>query len=173
MSRIIIERYEDGEEHIVAGWDNPMKSYFFQVYRPKSDPLRDEDQCSLRLGYLFKEFPQIGDLKHAITVSDYEGVLTDQVTDFLRVSSAMPQNTIIDLTDDDVRASYNGWRPLVQVSGEDKWSGNGLVFATKKEAEQSAYNLGMRWTLVMNTSAGPAQGDINASVRADGTEGPA
>lgn len=42
-----------------------------------------------------------------------------------------------------------GWKPEVQVVGNGgKWSQNGLVFATKEEAERSAFSLMMRWTAV-------------------------
>ena len=37
------------------------------------------------------------------------------------------------------------WKPQVQVSGN--WEQNGLVFATKEEAEESARSLYGRWTL--------------------------
>ena len=38
------------------------------------------------------------------------------------------------------------YRPMVYVQGE--WAGNGLRFATKEEAEQSAADLAARWFLV-------------------------
>ena len=40
------------------------------------------------------------------------------------------------------------WKPEVQVQGEgDKWHRNGLVFATREEAEANAADLFSRWTL--------------------------
>lgn len=38
------------------------------------------------------------------------------------------------------------FRPMVYVQGE--WAGNGLRFATREEAEQSAAGLAARWFLV-------------------------
>ena len=38
------------------------------------------------------------------------------------------------------------YRPMVYVQGE--WAGNGLRFATREEAEQSAAGLAGRWMLV-------------------------
>ncbi len=38
-----------------------------------------------------------------------------------------------------------GFKPQVKVDG--KWNGNGLVFATKEEAQRSASNLMGRWLL--------------------------
>lgn len=40
------------------------------------------------------------------------------------------------------------WKPEVRVVNETKFSRNALVFATKEEAERSAFNLMMRWTAV-------------------------
>lgn len=40
------------------------------------------------------------------------------------------------------------WKPEVQVVNEAKWHRNGLTFATKEEAERSAFNLMMRWSAV-------------------------
>jgi hypothetical protein len=40
------------------------------------------------------------------------------------------------------------WKPEVQVKGEgDRWHANGLAFATKEEAAESARDLYSRWTL--------------------------
>lgn len=39
-----------------------------------------------------------------------------------------------------------GWKPEVKVTGEDEWHQNGLVFATKKEADAAARDLFSRWT---------------------------
>ena len=39
------------------------------------------------------------------------------------------------------------WKPRVKVvNNGDKWSLNGLCFATQNEAEQNAFDLMMRWT---------------------------
>jgi hypothetical protein len=40
------------------------------------------------------------------------------------------------------------WKPEVQVMNEgDKWHRNGLVFATREEAEANAQDLYSRWTM--------------------------
>ena len=41
-----------------------------------------------------------------------------------------------------------GWKPQVQTGNDPKWYQNALVFATKEEAEKSAFDLMMRWTAV-------------------------
>lgn len=38
------------------------------------------------------------------------------------------------------------WKPEMKIVNENKWSRNALVFATKEEAEQNAYDLFMRWS---------------------------
>jgi hypothetical protein len=53
------------------------------------------------------------------------------------------------------------WRPMVQVSGRSEWSGNGLVFATKQEAEDNAKDLMQRWTLVTDTRADETDNPVN------------
>jgi hypothetical protein len=51
------------------------------------------------------------------------------------------------------------WAPEVFVEG--KWSRNALRFATKEEAEASAFNLMMRWTSVADSRATEADEPVN------------
>lgn len=51
------------------------------------------------------------------------------------------------------------YRPMVYVHGE--WAGNGLRFATKEEAETSAYLLANRWTLVDDWRADESDDPVN------------
>ena len=44
-----------------------------------------------------------------------------------------------------------GWKPQVEVNGQ--WAGNALVFRTREEADQNAYDLSMRWTLCTDSRA--------------------
>jgi hypothetical protein len=43
------------------------------------------------------------------------------------------------------------WRPEVLVTGEDGWKRNGMVFATRREAEDQVFNLALSWLQVRNT----------------------
>jgi hypothetical protein len=54
----------------------------------------------------------------------------------------------------------NSWRPEVDV-GEGKWSANALRFATEKEAEDIAFDLMGRWTLVRRCRAAPSDDPPN------------
>ena len=51
------------------------------------------------------------------------------------------------------------YRPMVYVQGE--WAGNGLRFATRGEAETSAYLLAQRWTLVDDWRADESDDPVN------------
>ena len=45
------------------------------------------------------------------------------------------------------------WKPEVQTDSTGKWYQNGLAFATKEEAAQSAHDLMMRWFAVLEYRA--------------------
>jgi len=51
------------------------------------------------------------------------------------------------------------YRPMVYVQGE--WAGNGLRFATHKEAEDSAHNLASRWMLVESFRVDESDDEVN------------
>jgi hypothetical protein len=51
------------------------------------------------------------------------------------------------------------YRPMVFVQRE--WAGNGLVFATKAEAEDNARELMSRWMLVTDTRADETDAPVN------------
>ncbi|AZO48068.1 hypothetical protein [Mesorhizobium sp. M4B.F.Ca.ET.058.02.1.1] len=51
------------------------------------------------------------------------------------------------------------WKPEVFVEG--KWSRNGLVFATKEEAEANAKDLMWRWTMVQDSRAAESTDPVN------------
>jgi hypothetical protein len=51
------------------------------------------------------------------------------------------------------------WKPEVFVEG--KWSRNALVFATKEEAEASAFNLFSRWMLTEDHRAVEVDEPVN------------
>jgi hypothetical protein len=43
------------------------------------------------------------------------------------------------------------YRPEVIADNTGEWCGNGLRFATRKEAEENVYDLSMRWFAVRKT----------------------
>lgn len=55
------------------------------------------------------------------------------------------------------------WRPEVIADSSGAWTPNGLRFATKEEAEQSALDLSMRWTAVRDTRATENSDPVNYS----------
>ena len=57
-------------------------------------------------------------------------------------------------------SEQKNWRPMVEVNGRE-WCGNGLVFATKEEAEANAVALSHRWMVVTNTRADETSDPVN------------
>lgn len=55
------------------------------------------------------------------------------------------------------------WRPEVIADNSGQWTPNGLRFATKEEAEQSALDLSMRWIAVRDTRATESSDPVNYS----------
>lgn len=53
------------------------------------------------------------------------------------------------------------WAPEVIADSSGKWSGNGLRFATKEEAEANVANLMMRWTSVIDTRVVESNDPVN------------
>jgi hypothetical protein len=53
------------------------------------------------------------------------------------------------------------WKPEVIADSSGKWCGNALRFATQEEAEASAANLAMRWTLVRDYRAVECDDPVN------------
>ena len=51
------------------------------------------------------------------------------------------------------------YRPMVSTGGE--FAGNALRFATPEEAEQSARDLAMRWTLVVDYRVDESSDPVN------------
>jgi hypothetical protein len=56
------------------------------------------------------------------------------------------------------------WKPEVIADNSGKWYGNALRFATKAEAETSAYDLAMRWTSVRDWRAVESPDPVNYAV---------
>jgi hypothetical protein len=53
------------------------------------------------------------------------------------------------------------YRPMVSTGGA--FAGNGLRFATREEAEASAHDLAMRWTLVESFRADESDDPVNCA----------
>ena len=53
------------------------------------------------------------------------------------------------------------WKPVVKVIGESGWHKNGLVFATKEEAEANASDLMRRWLMVTEAGAEESVEPVN------------
>jgi hypothetical protein len=53
------------------------------------------------------------------------------------------------------------FKPEVKVGSDPKWYDNALVFATRKEAEDNAKNLSMRWLQVVDHRAVESTEPVN------------
>lgn len=42
MSRIILKKYDNGEHHIVVGWDRPVASYFWQEFNKEPEVIEED-----------------------------------------------------------------------------------------------------------------------------------
>ena len=64
---------------------------------------------------------------------------------------------------DNTQENPRSWKPAVKVAGEaqDKWSYNGLRFATKAEALDNAKDLMGRWMMVTDYDAHPSDDEPN------------
>lgn len=56
------------------------------------------------------------------------------------------------------------WKPEVQTTDDGKWTGNGMAFATKEEADRWAVDLSMRWTLVRDVRAVESTEPVNYAI---------
>ena len=76
MSRIILSRYDDGQEHVVVGWDNPLQTYFWQEFNKEpadwdSPEAEEWEEMIGFAGYSPRELPEVQDLlNHAATHND-------------------------------------------------------------------------------------------------------
>ncbi len=56
----------------------------------------------------------------------------------------------------------NSYAPEVQTAGDgDKWTGNGLRFASEADAQEWVTNLSYRWTAVKDTRVVPSDDEPN------------
>jgi hypothetical protein len=57
--------------------------------------------------------------------------------------------------------TFSSFKPEVQTSSDPKWYDNALRFATRKEAENSALALSLRWFAVTGTRATKSNDPVN------------
>lgn len=91
MSRVIITRHPNGEEEAVAGWDEPLNSYFFQIF--------DEDgEITYDVGANRpNELMSIPSLR--LKAGEHERYLSQRVTTKLKwMRSMRDQSSVIDLS---------------------------------------------------------------------------
>lgn len=97
MGRVIITRHPNGEEEAVAGWDEPLNSYFFQVFDQDGEAIYDVGANRPN------ELMSIPSLR--LKAGEYERYLTQRVTTKLKWMRALrDQATVADLSDSQTAA---------------------------------------------------------------------
>jgi hypothetical protein len=85
MSRVIIDRHPNGCPHAVAGWDEPLNSYFFQVFDDQEELIYDVGANRPN------ELMSIPSLR--LKAGEYERFLTQRVTTKLKWMRALRDQT--------------------------------------------------------------------------------
>lgn len=148
MSRIIIDRHEvepsEGEdvapERLVIGWDAPLSTYFWQIMGSGENEGVASDFC----GYRPSELPTwqmlMDSLPEEFNNTFCERAVRKVLEDQQRGDA--DSNVVIDM------AGWPGWCAEVIADNSGTFVGNGIVTATKEEAERYARDLERRWHLV-------------------------
>jgi hypothetical protein len=111
MSRIILEKYENGEQKFVVGWDRPLATYYWQHFRkePEPDPQTGEvdwdkhedwEEMIAFKGYVPNELPTMQAFWDSCPPK-IQDLVTHKVQELLNKHS-MDENSghiIVDLTD--------------------------------------------------------------------------
>lgn len=93
MSRIILTRYDDGQERVVCGWDHPCGGAFWQEFAHEpadGDDDYDDYEEILRDGGFFQGIPLDG-FRNAVP-EDLRPLITDQVMKLLAEHAADPDS---------------------------------------------------------------------------------
>jgi hypothetical protein len=114
MSRIILTKHDNGEDHVVVGYDRPLQTYYWQEFAPEPDwPEDDErwdgwDEMLGFAGYDMGELPQVADLfDHAMKNNERVAAALADFADqgsllpMLREHKQLPypaSNTVVDMT---------------------------------------------------------------------------
>jgi hypothetical protein len=176
MSRVILEKYDNGESRFVVGWDRPCASYFWQefakepevsesgegkwqvtsylgtkTYDTKAEAEEhqwdDWEEMVAFKGYMLNELPTMQAFIDSLP-RNMELVVNESVRALLQEHSQLadPGSVVVDLTTSNVVMA--SWKVEVKTYGENKWSSNGLRFATEDEAKEAAKDLAARWTML-------------------------
>jgi hypothetical protein len=92
VSRIILSRYQSGEEHVVIGWDRPMFTFFWQEFNqePESWDTPEADEWEEMLGfagYSHGELPTVEAL--IVSASSNDNVASALAMAFDRLKSTL------------------------------------------------------------------------------------
>lgn len=106
MSRIVLSRYDDGQERVVVGWDHPCHGAFWQEFNREPDPRASQQEWDdweevKRNGGMYPGIPL--DEFYISVPEDLRPLVTPKVMDLLKEHSEDPDSGynkgIIDLSD--------------------------------------------------------------------------
>lgn len=95
MSRIILSRYEDGQERVVVGWDHPAGGAFWQEFNKEPDPRAsskewDEWKEVIRNDGMWPGIP-LDKFRDSVP-EDLRPMITDKVMELLKEHSEDPDS---------------------------------------------------------------------------------
>lgn len=172
MSRVILKKYDNGEDHIVVGWDRPLATFYWQEFNkePAPDPESGEVNWDAHdgweemlgfSGYMPSEHPTVSSMVASMPPK-YHVLITSEVSELIESHVHKPDESgriIVDMTESEpVMKSY---AVEVQTIGSTKFTGNGIRLATEEEAEAYARDLAGRWTMVQEHRVVRSQDEVN------------
>lgn len=177
MSRIILQKYDNGEQQFVVGWDHPCASFFWQhfnkepevaesgegkwkvtspshkvrVYDTKQEAEHhqwdDWEEMVAYKGYWLNELPNMQAFMDSLPDA-IKALVTEDVQELLRAHAMDPGSGNNVVDMTKSNVVMGSYKIEVMVFDEEKWGSNALRFATEQEAKESAIDLEGRWTMV-------------------------
>lgn len=120
MSRIIVTRYDNGDDHIVVGWDHPCQGAYWQEFNrePDPDPKTGEVDWETPENQQWSEMKRYEGYMPGIPLDKFPAsvpddlaplILTDEIAKLLYEHSEDPDSgrIIVDLSDQHERTTVN------------------------------------------------------------------
>jgi hypothetical protein len=97
MSRIVLSKYDNGEDRVVVGWDHPGNGAWWQEFNREKD---DEGKAIWEYDDKWEEVLRYGGYMHGIPVDDFKdavpedikSLITDEVTALIAAHSRNPES---------------------------------------------------------------------------------
>jgi hypothetical protein len=191
MSRIILKKYDNGEDQYVVGWDRPCASYFWQHFQ-KEPEVAETGEGKWKVTspvhkvrvYATKaeaDEHQWDDWQEMLA---YKGYMPSELATMQMFIDSLPP-AMLDLVTEDVKRilqehSQNppdignivvdmttsnvvlaSYKVEVRTFGSESWASNAVRFATEDEASQAGMDLAGRWTMLDKWRVAPSADAVN------------